>query len=281
MITRSALFHLWKRQIFLRSRHEDFDDLLSMLSWTGIYMIGCANEVVYVGQTSSLHERPIQSLGNIYHRVDDTSLPWSIAFAPCLFEEMNERESTAIRAYGPRFNTSIPSLEKSRGRLPEIVATGAIFKDQNGPCGAFRPENLQLQIERALANPSPPWARKRTRAKSPPKEKRPTVSTAIPVEWTKEESDRLVKAYGVPIDGPLRFPINLCDEGSVVTKDGEFLGTWTMDEHEHPSFTPDGASEPLLFHVLVGLLCLNIRAWHEGAEEDNVIGPHQSGAKLI
>lgn len=281
MITRSALFHLWKRQVFLRSRHDDFDALLSMRSWAGIYLIGCANEVVYVGQTSSFDERPIQSLGNIYHRVDNTSLPWSIAFAPCHLGEMNERESTAIRAYAPRFNTTIPSLEKSRGRLPEIVATGAIFKDQDGPCGAFRPESLQLQIERALANPSPPWARKRTRAKSPPKIIYPTVSTAaIPVEWTKEDSDRVVKAYGVPIDQPLRFPINLCDEGSVVTKDGEFLGTWTMDVHEHPSFTPDGATEPLLFHVVIGLFCMNIRAWHEGTEEDNFLD-HQSEAKSI
>jgi hypothetical protein len=80
----------------------------------------------------------------------------------------------------------------------------------------------------------------------------------------------VVKAYGVPLDEPLRYPINLCDEGSVVTKDGEFLGTWTMDNHEHPSFTPDGASEPLLSHVLVGLLCMNIRAWYEGTEADKV-----------
>lgn len=272
MITRSGLFHLWKRQVFLRSRHEDFDRLLSMPAWTGIYMIGCASEIVYIGQTSSLDERPIQSLGNIYHRVDDVTLPWSIAFAPCHFEEMNELESTAIRAYAPRFNTSIPSLEKSRGRLPTIVAAGAVFKDQDGPCGAFRSESLKLQIERALNNPNPPWARKRTRAKSPPREKRPAVSSRIPVEWTREDSDRVVKAYGVPIDGALRFPINLCDEGSVVTRDGEFLGTWSMDEHEHPSFTPDGATEPLLFHVVVGLLCIDIRAWHERAAEDGDLG---------
>ncbi|CDZ32720.1 Hypothetical protein NGAL_HAMBI1146_00030 [Neorhizobium galegae bv. officinalis] len=270
MITRSGLFHLWKRQVFLRSRHEDFDALLSMRSWAGIYLLGCANEVVYVGQTASFDERPIQSLGNIYHRVDDTALPWSLAFAPCPVDEMNERESTAIRAYAPRFNTSIPSLGKSLGRLPEIAAVGAIFKDQDGPCGAFRPESLQRQIERALANPSPPWARKRTRAKVRPKITRTTAPPAIPAEWNKADSDRVVKAYGVPLDEPLRYPINLCDEGSVVTKDGEFLGTWTMDNHEHPSFTPDGASEPLLSHVLVGLLCMNIRAWHEGAEADYI-----------
>ncbi|MBB2749794.1 UNVERIFIED_ORG: hypothetical protein GGI57_000460 [Rhizobium aethiopicum] len=267
MITRSGLFHLWKRQVFLRNRHEDFDALLSMRAWMGIYLIGCANEIVYVGQTSSLDERPIQSLGNIYHRVDDTSLPWSMAFAPCQFDEMNERESSAIRAFAPRFNTSIPNTEKSNGRLPEIIASGAVFQDQNGPCGAFRPESLRRQMERALENPNPPWARKRTRTKTTRKAQCPTPPTqATPVAWTKEDSDMVVRAYGVPIDEPLRYPVNLCNDGSVVTGDGEFLGTWTMDEHEHPSFTPEGASGPLLSHVLVGLLCLNIREWHEALE---------------
>ncbi|MBY5590916.1 hypothetical protein HFO49_26095 [Rhizobium leguminosarum] len=267
MITRSGLFHLWKRQVFLRNRHEDFDALLSMRAWMGIYLIGCANEIVYVGQTSSLDERPIQSLGNIYHRVDDTSLPWSIAFAPCQFDEMNERESSAIRAFAPRFNTSIPNTEKSNGRLPEIVASGAVFQDQNGPCGAFSPESLRRQMERALENPNPPWARKRTRTKTTRKAQCPAPPTqATPVEWTKEDSDLVVRDYGVPIDEPFRYPINLCSDGSVVTRDGEFLGTWTMDEHEHPSFTPEGASEPLLSHVLVGLLCLSIREWHEAIE---------------
>jgi hypothetical protein len=47
MITSSGLFHLWKRQVFLRNRHEDFDALLSIPSMiSGIYLIGCAKEVV-------------------------------------------------------------------------------------------------------------------------------------------------------------------------------------------------------------------------------------------
>jgi hypothetical protein len=51
MITRCCLFHLWKRQVFVRDRHEDVDALLSIRAWTGVYLIGCANEIVYVGQT--------------------------------------------------------------------------------------------------------------------------------------------------------------------------------------------------------------------------------------
>lgn len=255
--------------MFLRDRHEDVDALLSIRAWTGVYLIGCANEIVYVGQTSSFDERPIQSLGNIYHRVDDTSLPWSLAFAPCPFDEMNERESSAIRAYAPRFNTSIPNSLKSQGRLPDILASGAVFKDQSAPCGAFTPESLQRQIERAQTNPNPPWARKRTRKKSAPRTPcLPPSASAVPVEWTKEDSDRVVAAHGVSLEGPFRYPINLCDDGSVVTRDGEYLGTWTMDVHEHPSFTPDGASEPLLYHIVVGLLCMSIREWHETTNAD-------------
>jgi len=73
----------------------------------------------------------------------------------------------------------------------------------------------------------------------------------------------LIKAYGVPQSEPLRFKINLCDDGSVVTKDGEYIGTWGMDENAHPSFLPDGASEPLFFDMFVGILSERIREWHE------------------
>jgi hypothetical protein len=176
---------------------------------------------------------------------------------------MNERESTAIRAYAPRFNTSIPNSQKSQGRLLDIMASRAVFKDQSAPCGAFTPESLQRQIERAQANPTPPWARKRTRKSAPRNPRLPTSASAVPVEWTKEDSARVVTAYGVCLEGPFHYPINLCEDGSVVTRDGEYLGTWIIDEHEHPSFTPDGASEPLLFHLVVGLLCMSIREWHE------------------
>ncbi|CAN0304175.1 unnamed protein product, partial [Chrysoparadoxa australica] len=62
---------------------------------------------------------------------------------------------------------------------------------------------------------------------------------------------------------PHRFKVNLCDDGSVVTRDGEYLGTWQMDENDHPSFTPDGETEVLFFEMWVGLLCKKIAAWLE------------------
>jgi hypothetical protein len=84
-----------------------------------------------------------------------------------------------------------------------------------------------------------------------------------PIELSKDEIKGLWEFYGLPANGPLSYKINLRDDGSVVTKDGEYIGTWTMDENEHPSFTPDGASKPMFYDNWVGLLCRKIMEWHE------------------
>lgn len=65
---------------------------------------------------------------------------------------------------------------------------------------------------------------------------------------------------------PFRYNINLMDGGSVITKDGEYLGTWEADENDHPSFMPDGASEPLFFEMGTGLLCAKIDEWRKESE---------------
>ena len=258
------LFLLWRRQVFCRNRHKDFTTLLDQHgSKSGIYLIGCADQIVYVGQSFCLQRRSIESIGNIYRGVLDTSLPWSIAFAPCPPEEMDERESTAIRSYAPQFNKSIPSVAKSHFRMPKVVGIAAIFQDQDGPCGAFDPENLKRQMELAEANPSPPWRTTKRRRKTTRRELQHIEVPITPFKWTRENPEELVKAYGVPLSEPLRFKVNLCDDGSVVTKDGECIGTWDMDEYAHPSFYPDGASEPLFFDVFVGALCQKIKEWHE------------------
>nr|WP_306264738.1 hypothetical protein [Pararhizobium sp. IMCC3301] len=272
MMKSSALFHLWQRQIFLRNWHEEFEFLLSLRGYSsGIYLIACAGEIVYVGQSWDLARRSIESLGNHYHRIADTSLPWSIAFAPCRPNEMDERESTAIRSYAPGFNTSIPSVAKSQSRMPEVVGVAAVFQDQEGPCGAFAPENLKLQIEEAEANPEPPWKAKKKR-RQPIRPETPHIDIQIPpVEWSQEDSEELVLAYGVSLSEPLRFKINLCDDGSVVSRDGECIGTWEMDENAHPSFYPEGASELLFYDVFLGRLCQRITEWHE-TNSDEAIG---------
>lgn len=50
---------------------------------------------------------------------------------------------------------------------------------------------------------------------------------------------------------------------SVVTRDGEYLGTWAMDQYDMPSFTPDGEAAAMFEAPLVGMLCMHIRDWHE------------------
>ena len=62
----------------------------------------------------------------------------------------------------------------------------------------------------------------------------------------------------------LPFRINFLKDGTVVSADGEFLGTWDTDESDAIyEFTPDGHSKPLLCDVLLGPLCKAIEAWHK------------------
>lgn len=249
----------------MRNPHRDLNILYAGLKGrSGIYLIGCADEIVYVGQSSDLTERPIDSLGRYYHRIPDVSLPWSLALAPCSRDEMHERESTAIRAFAPKFNTSIPSIPASEGRMPEIVGYAAVFQDQLSAGGAFKEENLRRQMERAAADPSPPWRQGKQRKKTgkrDPKPERPSFDP--PVQLTGEELREAWQRYGVPANGPLVYPINLCDDGSVVTRDGEFIGTWALDQYDAPSFAPLGETTPLFKAPLVGLLCMSIRDWYE------------------
>ncbi|WP_171210827.1 GIY-YIG nuclease family protein [Ruegeria sp. HKCCA5426] len=266
----SSFYSLWKRQVFVRHWHDDIQDLLEKHGFgSGIYLIGCAGEIVYIGQSWDLSRRTIESLGNHYHKVSDTSLPWSLAIAPCAPSEMDERESTAIRAFAPKFNTSILSVAKSLLRMPKISDVAPVFYDQDKPCGAFDAENMKRQMANAATMPSPPWAKKRVRKKV----KRPNYAKLeIPIEpvmRSKEETSYLLRTFGVSLEEPLRFAINLCDDGSVVTREGEYLGRWEMDEHVHPVFFPDGFKEPLFRDPFVGFLCKNIEDWYAAKSQSN------------
>lgn len=65
----------------------------------------------------------------------------------------------------------------------------------------------------------------------------------------------------------LRWTINLLEDGSVVTQEGEYLGTWGTDELDAIyEFTPDGAAEPLLGHPFVKFLCESIEEWHRAQQ---------------
>ncbi|MBU3032145.1 GIY-YIG nuclease family protein [Paracoccus marinaquae] len=265
MLDNHKQFVAWRRQVFVRNPHRDLNTLYAGLRQrSGIYLIGCAGEVVYIGQSWDLTERPIDSLGRFYHRVSDVSLPWSLALAPCPPEEMNERESTAIRAYAPRFNASIPSIPASEGRMPETIGYASVFQDQVSSGGAFDEANLRRQMERAAANPAPPWRQGKKRRKTGKREPKPTLPPLDPP--TQLDGDALRDArqrYGIPVSGALVYPVNLCDDGSVVTRDGEVLGIWAMDQYDAPSFTPYGESASIFEAPLVGLLCMRIRDWYE------------------
>lgn len=306
-------------------------------------MIGCGNRVVYIGQSNQLNQRSIDSLGRIYHRVPDTSLPWSMAFAPCAYDEMDEFESAAIRAYAPDFNTSIPSIEKSAGRMPVIAGVAQVFADQTLPSTAFFPECVMRQIVEAYQNSTPPWRkgkaipgighatvpeqrfelreltssvpslfdasaskrrwaqRRKMQKRRPEKIKTYVEHKGVEIhidEVASNEAGRqhlsfewMAKSYGrVLANGtepdkataatkaiaaaeehlaqPYRFKINLCEDGSVVTRDGEYIGTWEMDENDHPSFTPLGETKVLFFEMWVGQLCMKIAEWHDASEQD-------------
>lgn len=70
---------------------------------------------------------------------------------------------------------------------------------------------------------------------------------------------------------PHRFPVNLVGypedpKGDVVTRDGEFLGQWRMSGHEalvFIDFIPVGSNEVLFCEHFIGILCSNIREWHD------------------
>ncbi|NTZ90482.1 hypothetical protein [Agrobacterium tumefaciens] len=60
----------------------------------------------------------------------------------------------------------------------------------------------------------------------------------------------------------LRYNINLLEDGSVVTRDGEFLGTYHLDAEDHPWFIPDGATEPVLGEMFFPIFWEAIENWH-------------------
>lgn len=267
---KQSLRSLWRRHVFIRSMHPKLESLLIETSFrNGIYFIGCGDEVVYIGQTNSFERRTIESLGRIYHRIADTSLPWSLGLADC-HRDFNELESTAIRNLAPKFNTSVPAKTKSQGEEPQIEVVVPIFADQGDDHGgAFLPENLKEQSKRAEQNPKPPWMQGHSTRRSSEEVAEEALQKAIEkygppkkLVWDAETKRELMREKGVRDGEPLRFDVNLIESGDVVTIDGEYLGTWDIDENGFVYFKADGEDKETLMDVFVGSLCRKINEWY-------------------
>ena len=80
MLNNHRQFVAWRRQVFVRNPHRDLNILCAgLICRSGIYLIGCGDEIVYVGQSWDLTERPIDSLGHVdkrrtQRRMDVTSM---------------------------------------------------------------------------------------------------------------------------------------------------------------------------------------------------------------
>jgi hypothetical protein len=63
--------------------------------------------------------------------------------------------------------------------------------------------------------------------------------------------------------------ITLLPDGSVVLRDGTYLGTWhiSKDDDAHFVFTPDGAVSGAIIDTTVGSLCERIKDWLQARTE--------------
>ncbi|MGB3025844.1 hypothetical protein [Paradevosia shaoguanensis] len=76
----------------------------------------------------------------------------------------------------------------------------------------------------------------------------------------------------------LPYPINLLgayelEEGDVITRDGEIVGTWTLIHGALYDFTPIGGDQPILTDPFVWRLCNRIGEWLEAQELAHKAGP--------
>ena len=267
---KQSLRSIWRRHVFVRAMNPKLESVLTETTLRhGIYFIGCGDEIVYIGQTNSFERRIIESLGRIYHQIPDTSLPWSIGLARC-HKDANELESTAIRMLAPKFNTSVPAKSKSKGEEPQIEVVVPVFADQGDYIGeAFMLQNLQEQAKRAEENPNPPWMLGHSTRRSSAEVYAENLRDAVEKHglgeeliWNDETKRELMCRNGLGENDPLKYPINLIENGDVVTIDGEYLGTWEIDEDRVFNFTADGENSTTLTNVFVGLLCRDIDKWH-------------------
>lgn len=271
-----AFLSAWRSKVFLRKPH---DTLLKRLFanadggglgfWSGLYLIACDDKIVYIGQSQNLPRRLPESLGRIYHQVTDTNLPWSVGFANTRSSSANELESSAIREFAPIFNTSIPNKEKSFGGPPAIVGISPVFADQqDNTTHAFNPDNLKRQSELALTVVDQPWkqGKRKRRTSEEVRAEREAIALAKKeevknFEWNEETKKAAMRDIGVSLNSPLAFTINLIEDGSVLTNDGEYIGAWELDENGFYHFISNRDDDFRTLDPFMGILCKKIEDW--------------------
>lgn len=55
--------------------------------------------------------------------------------------------------------------------------------------------------------------------------------------------------------------------GDVITADGEYLGTWEMNDGAIYSFIPDGEEEEIFSGSIIPFFCEDIENWHKKKSE--------------
>jgi hypothetical protein len=129
-------------------------------------------------------------------------------------------------------------------------------------------QNLQEQAKRAERNPNPPWMLGHSTRRSSAEVYVESLREAVEKHglgkeliWNDEAKRELMRGNGLGKNDPLKYAINLVENGDVITIDGEYLGTWEIDEDRVFNFTADGETSTTLTNVFVGLLCRDIKEW--------------------
>ena len=113
----------------------------------------------------TFHQAAVRSVGVVIEVCGDKACPdYRTTDAGLVRDTLIDR-GLSVASVRRSFNTSIPSKEKSAGKMLVISEVFRVFADQHYNCVAFKKDNLALQAKEAAINPSPPWQKGQKRRK--------------------------------------------------------------------------------------------------------------------
>lgn len=68
--------------------------------------------------------------------------------------------------------------------------------------------------------------------------------------------------------------------GAVVTRDGKYLGIWQLNENDHPSFAPEGASGVVIFDVFIPSICNILEEWWKAHASTEMSNTSESDSRM-